>query len=167
MRGQIADTLFLPLLLFGIIVTFAIVGLIAYKVIPPILSGTNQTNTKIGENVQKIPNSINYIAWGFLIGSIILFIMSAMYIHSNPIFFGVAVFVLAFAIYFAMGFSNILETFKGSNADVNSTMNSMSSLIFLQQHFVEVVAGVGLISLVLTYIFWKLKPEEGGGVGGV
>ena len=167
MKGQAIDTIFLPIVLVAIIITFAVVGLIAYKVIPPVLSATNQTNTKIGTNVQKVPNSINYMVWGFLIASVVTFILSAMYIRANPIFFGVAVFMLGFAIYLAMGFSNILETFQGSNADVNSTINSMSSLTFMQQHFVEIIAGIGVISVILAYIFWKMRPEEGGGVGGI
>ena len=157
----------LPLVLFMILVAFALVGLIAYKTIPPILSATNQTNTEIGTNVGKTPNSINFIVWGLLIASAITFIFSAIYIRTNPIFFGVSIFMLVFSIYFAMSFSNVIEVMGNNSVDVNNTINSMSSLTFLRDNFVPFVGGIGVISMILTYVYWKTRPEEGGGIGGV
>ncbi len=164
MKGQVLDILFLPAILFAIALIILLLATIVFQMYPPLLEKTNLTNTQIGKNLMETPNTLNYIVWGSIIALVISVIFSAYFIRTNPIFFGVSIFLLIFAVYFTMAYSNVFESIYNSNGLIANTIDQMSALSWLKDNFVYFIAGLGFIGITLTYIVWRTSNE---GVGGV
>ncbi len=153
------DTIIIPFVILGVVIALAAVGLVAIKVLPQIVSLTNQTNEPIGQKVLWIPDIINVIGWGFLLGMGISFIVTAWVLKAHPIFYGVGAVSLILGIYMAMVVSNALE-YIGETPLINETNGTLTFTTFVQNNIVGIITAVGLIALTLAYITFK---KNGGG----
>ena len=152
------DTITIPFIILGVVIALAAIGLVAIKVLPEIVTLTNQTNEDIGQRVLWIPSIINTIGWGFLLGMGISFIVTAWVLKAHPIFYGIGALSLILGVYMAMVVSNVFE-YLGSTPIVNETSNTLTFVGFVSHNIVGIITSVGLIALTLAYITFK---KQGG-----
>ena len=153
------DTIIIPFIILGVVIALAAIGLVAIKVLPEIVTLTNQTNEDIGQKVLWIPSIINVIGWGFLLGMGISFIVTAWVLKAHPIFYGIGAISLILGVYMAMVVSNAFE-YLGETPLVNETNTTLTFVTFVSNNIVGIITTVGLVALTLAYITFK---KQGGG----
>ena len=159
-KASILDIVFIMTALF----TFAFVTVIMYNVYDDYtekLSGHDAFNNSVNLHVESQMDTtftvLDYVYIFFLVGFIILTIVSSFSIRTHPVFFFISVLLLVITIIMGALFSNVY-TQAVTDTELMSDTN-FTIMPFIMTHFPTVILIIGAILSVVLYA--KTKWEEG------
>lgn len=152
-RGNLLDILWVGIFLFA----FALTVVIGWLVLTSV-NDAFQANDQIGiEGQQIINDSTNrYVAvfdgifMFFLVAVSIMVIVSAFWIKTHPIFFGVSLVVLVIFVFLFNIFGDVFMEVGSNPALVNYT-NSFSIIPFVMDNYATLLAVLGFVAVVVLF----------------
>jgi len=144
----------------GTIVAFIFVGIFALKILNEFGTAFTSVGDTVGiTNLEKgitsfdlMDNIIPFIT----VLMFIIFIMSAFYIQTNPVFFFISLFLLTIVVIGSASFSNIVGALSQVDSLSNETATFNKSLT-LAEDFPIYSSLAGFVFLLVMYGLWRNK----------
>ena len=148
------------IIVLTLITSFIMTGIFGLVILNKFSNAFSENNS--GESVTNIENGLSsYAIFDNIIFIVtilffLLFIFSAFYIETNPVFFFVNLFILIFLVIVSSVFSNILGVIGEQTVIANET-SVFSNSIALAENFPIITTFVGLLFMLVLYGVWRSR----------
>ncbi|MEM3416291.1 MAG: hypothetical protein QW719_03065 [Candidatus Micrarchaeaceae archaeon] len=155
MKAQV-DVIFGIVLFFAVVITFVIVYYVNGKLtaaLKPVLNPTNSSNSTVAKVFSSSHSALTtygdlLVFVYFAIG--IAAIIAAFFVDTSPIFFILAIFVLAIQILIAAVVHNVFFDVVQQSSLISS-VQSFPALIFIFEYFPEISFVIALLVVIALY----------------
>jgi len=158
-KGSILDIVFIMTALF----TFAFVTVIMFNIYSEYTDNisdndafNNTVNKQVEAQMNLTFNVLDYVYIFFLVGFILLTIVSSFSIRTHPVFFFVSILLLVITVIMGTLFSNVYTQAVSDTALMDDS--NFTIMPFVMTHFPTVILIIGAILSVVLYA--KSKWEE-------
>lgn len=152
-KGSIFDIPFIMVFMFGLAFVFVIWHIVGRELFDGLNAvGALDTNTsrEVINSSYGALNGLDYVYVIILIGLIIFMIVSTSMIDTHPVFFVVALILLAIFTVVSFGLGNAFESLSQSPDLANET-GTFQITFYIVQNYPVFLLAVGFITLVIMY----------------